>query len=296
MFSVLIIIFLISLVSAGVFDWLKKTITGKVQQQQQNMTINVRGLRPAEIVYVSPINPGVGITPTDSSYKPVTFEVYVYDPDGFKDIDKTSVSADFSLYGTTRFTDICSYQNDLPPKKVNFSCTIDMWYWDEAGDWNINVKGKDIGNGTWVYNTSTTFKYNLLRSMVISPVELIWPEIIPESTNQTPGNYTVINNTGNYLGNITIIALNLSGETNNSEAISAEDFTVDTDNTLPECDGTSLSNSAPIEISGSKSNPGNLSLADGSGQEILYYCIPQVPLISSQTYSTKLGGSWTIKY
>ncbi len=300
--SVIIIVLIISSVSADFSDWFK-SITGKAGQQPQDVSVKVKGINPAQIVYVSQIP---SISPQELSFTTITFEVHMYDRDGIKDLNHTSVSANFNMLGeTTRFSDICTRQfPNVNSRTANYSCTIDIWYWDGAGTWNINVEGRDIGNGTWVYNTSTTFQYNQLRGMMLYPEELTWPEIIPEATNQTPGNYTVVNNTGNYDGEVAISAINLLGEDDPSDAIYAENFTADIetggtgciDDACIECDGTSLINNTVVGITGSNSNPGNLSAGGGAGQEQLYYCIPQIPLLSSQIYSTATGGSWMISY
>ncbi len=300
--SVFIMLLIISSVSAGFSDWFN-SITGKAGQQPQDMSIKVKGTNPAQIVYVSPIP---STSPQELSFTTIIFEVHMYDKDGVKDLNHTSVSASFSRLGeTTRFSGICTRQfPDVNTKTANYSCTVDMGYWDGAGDWNINAEGKDIGNGAWVYNTSTAFSYNILQAMVISPGELTWPEIISGAVNQTLGNYTVVNNTGNFKGVISITALNLLGETDNSEEIYAENFAIDietggegcVDNACIECDGTPLVNGTSVGIAGSNSNPGDLSAGGGAGQEQLYYCIPQIPLLSSQVYSTATGGSWMISY
>lgn len=295
----IILLFSISIVSAGFSEWFK-SITGRVPQ---NMSIKIKGINPAQIVYVSQIP---SVSPQELSFTTITFEVHMYDRDGVKDLNHTSVSANISMLGeTTRFSDICTRQlPDINPKTGNYSCAVNMWYWDGAGGWNIIVEGKDIGNGTWVYNTSTIFNYNILQAMVISPEVLTWPEIIPEAVNQTPGNYTIVNNRGNYDGEITMTSINLLGEDEPSEAIYAENFTTDIETGGPgcvlggciECDGTPLANNTAVGITGSNSNPGNLSAGSGAGQEQLYYCIPQIPLLPSQTYSTATGGSWLISY
>jgi len=281
--------------SAGIVEFLQKTITGRATSQLTNVSLNVVGTNPAQIIYVSPIS---AVNPTELSYTNVSFEVRVYDPDGAGDINTSSVYANFSKSGeTTRVSQMCVKDSDLDAYTSNFSCLIQMWYWDGNGVWNVNVQASDIGNKSIVTNTTTSFTYNLLKAMVISPNALTWPSLYTGSTNEKSNNDpTVINNTGNYNGTINLIAINLLGETNPSSMIPANNFTTSNNDGTVCSSGTVLVNGTSTAISGTSANRGNLSAGGGAGQENLYYCIPLVPNVPSQTYSTQLGGSWTVLY
>ena len=284
MFSILVAIFLISLVSAGVLDWFKKTITGKVPQ---NMSISVAGINPAQITYVSvPSRYAVILTTI-----PVIFEVHMYDADGVSDLNDVSVSANFTKTGETpKLSGPCSWINDINAYAANYSCSIDMNYWDADGIWNVGVQGVDLGNLTYQHNTTTTFNYGVTRSMDIYPNPLIWPSITSGANNQKATTPLTINNSGNYDGIIQINALDLLGA-DLVGSITADKFNI---SIADDCFGTTLNNGTFTNITNSNSNPGNL--AGGGGKANLYYCIPLVPSISSQEYSTRYGGSWEIKY
>jgi hypothetical protein len=176
-----------------------------------------------------------------------------------------------------------------------------MQYFDLPGSWNISVRGRDLGNGSYAYNQSTYFSYNQLKALVISPDLITWPSVDAGSLNQTSNNDpTTINNTGNYNGTLAMTAYNLLGETNSSDSIPAANMSVGiATGSLEEC-GIATSdlmvNATQNTITSSVSNPGNLSAGGGVGQEQIYYCIRQVPDISSQTYSTLNGGSWVVAY
>jgi len=296
-FIIIFIIFLMtSTVSAGILDWFKNTISGRASQQSTNLTISVSGVNPAIIEYVSVIP---NTDPAEFDNKTITFSVTMYDADGVSDLNDTSVSANFSKTDeTARLSGTCSHLTDLDANRANYSCSINMWYWDGAGNWTINVRGRDLGNGSWSYNTSSQFQYNLLRAMEISPLTLTWPAINPGADNQTSDNDpTTINNTGNYNESVEVNAINLLGESDPSYKIYAENFTIGlTTGGDAECGGTQLQNATYIDIANSDANPGNLSSGGGNGQEDFYYCITEVPALSSQTYSTTQGGSWTIRY
>ncbi len=293
----LIIVLSYSFVSAMDFSDLWGKITGKVTSQETNISITVAGANQAQITTVSSIP---NTDPTESSSKAITFYAIMYDADGVGDLNDSSVNATFSKAGeTTRYNSSCVLVGDLDATSANYSCLITMWYWDGSGAWTINVSGTDLGNQTRVYNDSTTFTYNELKAMAISPTSLTWPGVSIGATNQVSDNDpTTVNNTGNYDGTIDLTGINLLGETTASEYIPVVNFSVDIDTGgAAECDGTNLVNNTATEITSSDSNPGNLSAGGGAGQEELYYCIVEVPSdISSQTYSTSEGGSWTIAY
>jgi len=284
-------------VNAGILDFIKKTITGKASSRPTNITITISGTNPAKITYVSPIS---AVDPTEATYKSVTFYITAYDEDGVADLNDSSFRAEFNNSNEPRRSGSCTLVNDINAKSANYSCTVNMWYWDKSGVWTINASGTDLGNKSIATNTSTTFTYNQLKAMVISPTTLTWPAISPNSTNQTSDNDpTLINNTGNYNGTIDVTAINLLGESDPLYIIYAANFTVGltTGAQNPECAGQALANNTLVTITNSISNRGNLSAGGGAGQEEFYYCIPRVPSnLSSQTYSTTLGGSWTIGY
>jgi hypothetical protein len=284
--------FLVSFVSAGPLDFFKK-ITGKgISPQPQNVSITVRGPNPVSIEFIETISPQA---PIENSTTNIVFEVHVTDPDGVNDIDDSSVNAEFSKISETTRTGACAWQNDIDSDTANYSCSIVMQYYDGAGTWNIKVQARDFGNGTLIEDTSQTFVFQELKAMIISPPSLTWPDVIPGATNQMSNNDpAIITNTGNYNGEVSVTAYDLVGETIPSELITAEDFTIGTSTGAgePECDApttaTAMQNTISVPIAGSNSNPG--------GTEEIYYCMPLVPAVSSQIYSTTGGDSWTIFY
>lgn len=276
------------MVSAAGF-WNK--ITGKAQQQPQDIAINVVGINPVVIEYIEVITPQ---SPTENSITTVVFEVRITDPDGVNDIDDSSVFAEFSRSGDTTKKNNCLWLSDIDSDTAGYSCSIDMQYYNGAGTWNIKINATDFGSKILVEDTSRTFIYQELKAMTLSPATLTWPNVIPGSVNQMSDNDpSVVTNTGNHEGPIVIQAKNLYGETRITEFIPADSFTAGTSTGKkdPECDPATssfLQDSADIIIINSMLNKGV------AAQEEIFYCIPQVPLISSQTYSTQQAGSWTI--
>ncbi|MBU0467175.1 MAG: hypothetical protein KKF39_05915, partial [Nanoarchaeota archaeon] len=258
-----------------------------------NLTINTA---PA-IVFVQSI---ASMDPLENTFVPVIFTAIVTDADGADSINTTSVKTNFTRTGEVlRQNTTCaeiSGQNTTTSK--NFSCTVDMWYFDANGNWNVAVYKEDLQANS-AQNTTTTFQYNLLKAMVISPPSLSLT-VTTGAMNQTPSEPTLINNTGNYnVSNISLTTINLYGETYTSFYIDVGNFTIDIDTggTPPaECaGGTSLTNGTAVNITNSLLDRGNHSVNDGvTGQEQFYYCIPEVPPVPTQPYSTSAGGSWTI--
>ncbi|MBU1051523.1 MAG: hypothetical protein KJ718_03130, partial [Nanoarchaeota archaeon] len=258
-----------------------------------NLTINTA---PA-IVFVQSI---ASMDPLENTFVPVIFTAIVTDADGADSINTTSVKTNFTRTGEVlRQNTTCaeiSGQNTTTSK--NFSCTVDMWYFDANGNWNVAVYTEDLQANS-AQNTTTTFQYNLLKAMVISPPSLSLT-VTTGAMNQTPSEPTLINNTGNYnVSNISLTTINLYGETYTSFYIDVGNFTIDIDTggTPPaECaGGTSLTNGTAVNITNSLLDRGNHSVNDGvTGQEQFYYCIPEVPPVPTQPYSTSAGGSWTI--
>jgi hypothetical protein len=133
---ILLVLLIIPSTSAGFPDWIK-TITGKIGSQPTNVSITVAGSNLAQIIYVESIT---SINPIESSSKTITFNVTMYDPDGVADLNDTSVNASFSMTGeTTRYDSLCSWEQDVDSNSANYTCSIDMMYWDGNGDWNIDV-------------------------------------------------------------------------------------------------------------------------------------------------------------
>lgn len=301
-FFVFLILLTASLVSAGFFDWFQKTITGRAGNLPTNVSVVISGTAVANITLVSDIT---ATTPIENNNKYITFVVTVHDPNGNADINTTSVSANFSKPGAiTRSNESCQALSQTTTNTENFSCSIAMWYWDPNGAWNVSVKATDLGNLTWVYNSTTFFTLNILRAMAISPNALTWASLTPATKNQTSNNDpTIVNNTGNYNGTMQVTGVDLLGATDNTQMIPANNFTVSNSTSAGaapvECGfggpATVLVNNSAETITTSDSNPGNLSLNNGLGQETLYYCLPLVPSVPSQTYNSS-GGSWTITY
>src|SRR3989338_3121758 len=149
-FVLLIFVILSSLATAGFFDWFKK-LTGQATSQVFNASIQITGTAPAYVNFVSAV---VATAPTEGNPKQIYLEIHVNDSDGVSDVNTTAVNANFSRY-TTLDTEVvrentsCLYKGTIDAYTANFTCYVDMQYWDANGTWNISVRGKDLGAGTY---------------------------------------------------------------------------------------------------------------------------------------------------
>jgi hypothetical protein len=296
-FLIFVILF-ISTASAGVFDWLKK-ITGGATSRPTNMSITIAGNIPISIRVWNQTLTGTSVDPTEESFTSIVFNITVIDGDGVSDINDSSVKAELYNATTRKNISACSeISGESTSNSSNYTCSVDLWYWDTAGTWTINVTANDLGNQSYISNNTETFNYDQLQAIKISPAVIYWPTAAPGDANTTAntGNYTIINNTGNYnaTGNVAVNALHLYSGAN---FIDVKNFTVDIDtggSPPAECDGTVLQNGTNATISDSVLEAGNLSL--GESNESIYYCLTDVPsTIPSGTYDTSTAGSWSIR-
>ena len=172
-----------------------------------------------------------------------------------------------------------------------------MWYFDENGAWTINVTIQD-DSAEYAENSSTTFTYNSLPGMKMSPTSLTWQEVLIGQTNRGSQNDPiVVNNTGNTEPlNINVTSYNLRGEIVTTDFILAGNFSIE--NASQGCTGTQMVNATSINITSAILYRGNHSLNYDnatSGQELIFFCITEVPSgISQQSYSSAGYGAWII--
>jgi len=234
--------------------------------------------------------------PTDDTTTSITFNFTVTDENGYDNINVSTVNASFIRAGEpTRINESCINYSQSG-NNMNFTCTIDMLYFDENGDWTINVSIRD-NEGEYAENSSTSFTYNILPAMKISPTSLEWNELSLTSTDVGSNNDPIIiNNTGNDPNlNINVTAYNLRGEDKTDYFIYANNFTIGI--ASEGCSGITMSNATSLNITTALLTRGNHSINDGeTGQEQLYFCIKGVPVnLPSQSYSSSAYGSWEIR-
>jgi len=232
------------------------------------------------------------IIPGDVVY--ITFNVTVSDLNGVADI--SNVNASFSRGGVTRYNSSC-VPVDLGLTLANYSCTIDLWYFDEPGLWNVNAIANDTGN---LQSADFFETFILSETIAVShPSNLSWPTLLPGDENILSDIVLLLNNTGNAnisVGNVNVTGINLLGLDDSSFIINASNFTV---STFPSCDiGPVMVNGTSISITGANLSRGNNSLNllnEDSGQEQLFVCLEQVPAtLPPQEYSASGDTVWEL--
>lgn len=298
-----------NLASAGLLDWFGK-ITGKATQQSTNVSITISGTTAVTIEVFNSTLTGASVIPNSDTTKAITFTIRVNDADGYLDINTTSVSANFTKTGEgVRANNSCVDLSQNTTTAKNFSCTINMWYFDEYAAWTITAAGKDIGNGTLIQNSTMTFGYGSLQNAEISSNEITFASSAQGSTNVTSNNDpTLINNTGNYnFTGINVTAYDLYGTTTTTEFINVRNITVGNNTgSNAECDTSpTIGANATVLTNGTQTNAkysiltrGNHTANNGqTGQEQIYYCFRTVPTgIISQTYSSGYIGGWIVNF
>ena len=280
--------------SAGFFDWWGN-ITGNAVSDTTTLSITVGNNAPT----ISSIQSISAQSPRELDHRTVAFNFNVSDADGVANINDSTAKAEFNRAGeVSRLDTSCTWVRDYSPNTAEYSCSIDMWYFDGSGAWNINVSASDI-NSAEARNDSTTFTYNQLTSMVMSPVSMSWSTLALTDTNVGSNNDPiVINNTGNDVNlGVDINSRDLQGLTTTSEYIYAENFSVGV--VSEGCGGTAMVDSVATSVGSAIVQKGNNTLNNNdatSGQEELFFCLRGLPkTISAQEYSTGGTGPWTIQ-
>ncbi|MBI3623061.1 hypothetical protein HY212_03200 [Candidatus Pacearchaeota archaeon] len=286
--------------------WCNTTSIPLTSLADGNRTINVYvndsagnlGLNNSYVVnIISQVAPTIGAVnaisaqnPTESSTKAITFNFTATDANGGSTINISTAAAYFQFSGeTTRQNTSCINTSVPVGNDINFTCTISMQYFDKPAAWTINATIKD-NSGSYAENSSTTFTYNTLTSMVMSPTSLGWDQIVTWQTNVGSNNDPIlINNTGNdEVLDTNVTAYNLRGETTTTEFIYAANFSIQ--NISQGCSGTTMANATSKNITSALLQRGNNSLNYGnftSGQQNLYFCLTGLPSsLSQQSYSS----------
>lgn len=231
----------------------------------------------------------------------ITFNVT--DANGIGDINNLSAKVRVSLAGEAdRVNDSCTPYSSFG-NTITFNCSVNIWYFDGAGTWTVNVSIEDDSN-TYAENRSGTFELLSTTSMTMSPAALTWPTLDLGQINMTSNNDPIIiNNTGNKdiaSGGVTAEGYNLQGESVDTDFINVKNFTMSVSNGTSDCTGISCfecANPSAIFVNNSARTVGSANITAGnnsidaldssSGQETLFVCLRRVPLeIARQTYST----------
>jgi len=303
-----LIIIMLSFTSAGLLDWIEKTITGK-DVESIDLNISVGAGNAPQIVNVTNISTLTLTVGPGSTYINVNFSVS--DSDGVANLNSTSGTINLTKEGSTsggRYNTTC-IQKAASGNLANYSCDVYMYWFDLAGGWYINTSITDLSNNI-AYNDTNIFSVQSTTGFVAGPTPLSFGTINAGSTNNTATDILLLNNTGNVNitnDNILINATDLKGENDNLKALYSGNFSVGLDNTgSNECSNNTGQHLASVmnltsgfyaTLTGANISAGNYTVGNGVlGQEQLYVCLRYAGSeLSQQAYSTAEGGAWTIQ-
>ena len=295
--GLIFLLLIMPLSSAGVFSDLWGKITGYGTSGTTTVNITIGNCVPT-IGFVEVIP---DLTPAESATNTTTFNFTVTDDDGGSNIDVNTAAGYFQRSGEATRSNLTCSDWATSGDDVNFTCTIGLLYFDQAGAWTINVTVRD-NHGATAENSSTTFTYNLLTAMVIAPTALAWGEIgLTAADTPATSNPVTVNNTGNDVNlSINVTAIDLRGNVTLTDFIFAENFTVE--NITTGCDltfATTMVNKTSTNVTSTILHRGNNTLQYNnftSGQEQVFFCLKGVPQnIASQEYSSIHLGVWTVQ-
>ena len=301
--------------------------------------VNLSILNTAPIIGNVTLDEADNINLVENGNKTFRFSFVVTDADNLTDIVNISAVANITrgfenTAEAIRYNDTfvnsgdggCNAVNLILPNSKNFSCTINVVFYDGAGAWNISVrindsvKRTDIVDYAFAQNNTQTFTINELTALVIYPSTISFPTIALGDVNVSARINITINNTGNddisgreLSGEtINITAITLIGETDSTTVIPTNNFSIGTTEGMgvaPAYCDPSVSNfknvtklintTAALSPYNNFSGPinGSYVLAQAIGaQEILQICLLDVPddLTAGQNYSSSKSGTWSI--
>ena len=254
----------------------------------RNLSVSLAQQAPT-IKFVSTIG---SVSITEGGTKNITFDFLIDDPDGVGDLDNASAFANFTYLDEEARNTTCTPFGNVDANTANFSCGIEIWYYDIADDWVVYITMNDSANNL-AFNDTTNVTILSTTSIEINKTLISeFGSIGPSALNVNPSDDPItINNTGNFNATaITIRAIDLRGENIDTDIIFAANFS---SNYQDACEGNVLSNATAVSVTGS-------GLARGynpsTSLEDIFLCIEAInPDIAQQSYSTgNAGGSWTI--
>ncbi len=284
---VIMLFILIPAISAGFFDGFKKDVR-LAPSQDTEVAISVGNAAPT-IVSVGAIP---ATDPLSGTTKSITFQFTAQDSNGASDLNDASASTSFAKSGEPTRTGTCSFVSTTGNQKT-YSCTVTMQYYDDNGVWTKTVSIQDAAAATGT-DSSTSFTYNLLRDIIMTPTLISFPTTIQGSTNLLSTTQTSITNKGNFNtptdGSVQVTAFNLKGAVTPAQIIPAANFNAGDTSATNVCTvaggGTILSDGVATNIAGAGLTKG------ASGGGTIKYCLTLVPTgISDQNYVANVANA-----
>ena len=310
---IIIILLLPSLTSAKFFDiW--DSITGRAPTQ--TATISISAGNTAPVIGNVTLDMADSVSIIESGNKTFRFSFVATDAEGAGNINNLSGIANISRGGeTTRHNDTklfasdggCNATNSIGNNGINFSCSIQIAFYDGSGEWNITV-GVNDSNANWGYNNTKTFTLQESTNIALDVNTFAFAAVTPNQYNITSTTAIIINNTGNDDLTDAGETLNITAVTlvpaSGSTFIPASNFSFGTVYSgTDECDmslvtSTWMANKSAAAGFANFTGPinGTTLPAGATGNlEQVELCLIHAPAdLASTTYSTANSGAWTI--
>ncbi|MDD5191807.1 MAG: sialate O-acetylesterase [Candidatus Nanoarchaeia archaeon] len=171
--------------------------------EKRNVFVNV-SITALRIIWVQNLS---NVTGNPGDLRNVSINFSVYDAGGFDDLNDSSARANFTRNNFVRNSASCSrIAGESYGSYANYTCYVEMWYYDQGGMWDVSVSIADK-SGTWAVNTSS-FLYEFLYSFNMTPDYVNWSDIQIGDVDEPADNNMTISNLGN--ANIINISINAS--------------------------------------------------------------------------------------
>ncbi len=223
------------------------------------------------------------VTLVAGSTKEINILFNATDADGTSDINENTANATVSKAGeTSRHNYSCTKVSEQD-NTIRFNCSIQMYFYDGDGTWNVNVSIQDNSEVWAIDDTTRTFTVNTLDDVDIDDTTINWNNV-QASADDVEGDAITFTNKGNQ--NYVTIQVTGQDATDGSHTITAENFSIDTVS-----EATSgqdyLQDGNPITFDGSSLNKG------ASSTEVMYTYL-DVPTLLAGTFTSV--SDWQITF
>ena len=233
-------------------------------------------------VMIGPADGPSTLSPTEGLTTTLEYSFYIEDPQGVGNIDDASAASNVSL-GGTKYLAVCTPDIDINATARNYSCSVNMNYYDNATTWTYIVEGGNYNLST-MNNQAATFAYSLANLINVSKTDgstnlNTWASVWFDGATDilSAGNPILISQRGNaYSTSLGVTAVGLTSSTT-ADYIPSEDFTINVANS---CNGPdALTNGTETGIT-------NAYLQNSApNTEELYLCMEEVPSVAAATYA-----------
>ncbi|KYK25210.1 hypothetical protein AYK26_06345 [Euryarchaeota archaeon SM23-78] len=222
-------------------------------------------------------------TPNADTVKIVNVNFTVTDIDGISDLNHSSAKVVFSKNDVNRNGTCSNISIDIDTTQYN--CTVSMQYYDQPGNWSINVSVLDNFQAS-AYNATTNFTYNTLLYVEVSPTVFGFGDFYPSAGyNASVSNPLLLDN----MGNVNLTQINITGINlvSGSYVLGVSNVTVN----VSDAPGISLQNNTAITIPDARVNL-DVNGVDANESLYFYITIPNIPAldyVSSSDWVISVG-------